>query len=213
MLSRSIRKSVLDIRISSSTIPPAFLPIRARYFNSTAQHVEPPSENFSAPQLSPENLLKSSGTHSTQSTSSSLSSPPPPPASLSPSVKELLPLLAAQPSHFISAHIHGRPYLVTAGDIVRLPFRMPGVVPGDVLRLNRASSLGSRDYTLKGAPYVDERIFECRARVLGTEAEPMRIKEKTKRRNRRVRTVRSKHKFTILRIAELKVNNLEDIEG
>jgi large subunit ribosomal protein L21 len=90
---------------------------------------------------------------------------------------------------------------------------MPGVVPGDVLRLNRASSLGSRDYTLKGAPYVDERIFECRARVLGTEAEPMRIKEKTKRRNRRVRTVRSKHKFTILRIAELKVNNLEDIEG
>lgn len=214
MLSRSIRKSVLDIRISSSTIPPTFLlPIRARYFNSTAQHVEPPSENFSAPQLSPENLLKSSGTHSTQSTSSSLSSPPQPPASLSPSVKELLPLLAAQPSHFISAHIHGRPYLVTAGDIVRLPFRMPGVVPGDVLRLNRASSLGSRDYTLKGAPYVDERIFECRARVLGTEAEPMRIKEKTKRRNRRVRTVRSKHKFTILRIAELKVNNLEDIEG
>jgi large subunit ribosomal protein L21 len=90
---------------------------------------------------------------------------------------------------------------------------MPGVVPGDVLRLNRASSLGSRDYTLKGAPYVDERIFECRARVLGTEAEPMRIKEKTKRRNRRVRTVRSKHKFTILRIAELKVNNLEDVDG
>ena len=214
MLSRSIRKSVLDIRISSSTIPPTFLlPIRARYFNSTTQHVEPPSENFSAPQLSPENLLKSSDTHSTQSKSTSLSSPPPPPASLSPSVKELLPLLAAQPSHFISAHIHGRPYLVTAGDIVRLPFRMPGVVPGDVLRLNRASSLGSRDYTLKGAPYVDERIFECRARVLGTEAEPMRIKEKTKRRNRRVRTVRSKHKFTILRIAELKVNNLEDVDG
>jgi large subunit ribosomal protein L21 len=41
----------------------------------------------------------------------------------------------------------------------------------------------------------------------------MRIKEKTKRRNRRVRTVRSKHKFTILRIAELKVNNLEDVDG
>jgi hypothetical protein len=90
---------------------------------------------------------------------------------------------------------------------------MPGVVPGDILRLNRASSLGSRDYTLKGAPYLDERIFECRARVMGTEAEPMRIKEKKKQRNRRTKTVRSKHKFTILRISELKVNNLEDIEG
>jgi large subunit ribosomal protein L21 len=90
---------------------------------------------------------------------------------------------------------------------------MPGVVPGDILRLNRASSLGSRDYTLKGSPYLDERLFECRARVIGTEAEPMRVKEKTKRRNRRVNTVRSKHKFTILRIAEVKINDLEDIES
>lgn len=88
---------------------------------------------------------------------------------------------------------------------------MPGVVPGDVLRLNRASSIGSRDYTLKGAPYLDERIFRCRARIMGTEAEPMRIKEKTKRRNRKVKTVRSKHKFTILKIAELRVKNLDEL--
>ncbi|PQE12829.1 Aconitate hydratase protein [Rutstroemia sp. NJR-2017a BBW] len=125
----------------------------------------------------------------------------------------MLPLLAVQPSHFISAHIYDRPYLVTAGDIVRLPFLMPGVSPGDVLRLNRASSLGSRDYTLKGTPYLDERIFECRARVMGTEAEPMRIKEKKKRRIRRTKTVRSKHKYTILRISELKVKTVEEIEG
>jgi len=89
---------------------------------------------------------------------------------------------------------------------------MPGVVPGDVLRLNRASSLGSRDYTLKGTPYVDERLFECRARVMGVEAEPMRIKEKTKRRNRKIKTVRSKLKFTILRISDLKIKTLEEIE-
>lgn len=102
---------------------------------------------------------------------------------------------------------------MTAGDVLRLPFRMPGVVPGDVLRLNRASSLGSRDYTLKGAPYLDERIFECRARVMGTESEPMRFKEKTKRRNRKVNIVKSKHRFTVLRISELKINDLEDIES
>ena len=90
---------------------------------------------------------------------------------------------------------------------------MPGVVPGDILRLNRASAIGSRDYTLKGSPYVDERIFECRARVMGTEAEPMRIKEKTKRRNRKVKTVRSKHKYTILRVSELNVKALEELEG
>lgn len=90
---------------------------------------------------------------------------------------------------------------------------MPDVAPGDILRLNRASVIGSRDYTLKGTPYLDERIFECRARVMGTEGEPVRVKEKTTRRNRRVKTVRSKHKFTVIRISELKIKSLEEVES
>lgn len=217
MFSRTIRRSILDTRISSSALPPTFLlPNRARYFNSTTQHVESPPAAFDASQLPSATSESSVALESKISAPTSIpqiSSTNPTPTALDPSVKELLPFLAAQPSHYISAHIHGRPYLVTAGDIVRLPFRMPGVVPGDILRLNRASSLGSRDYTLKGVPYIDERIFECRATVMGTEAEPMRYKEKTKRRNRKVKTVKSKHKFTILRIAEVKINNLEDIEA
>lgn len=220
MLSRTIRKAVLDTRIPSSALPPTFLlPNRARYFNSTIQHVETPPDNFDASQLpASETPASASGlplSKHAQSKLAKIPSPPPPPSkplALSESIKELLPLLAVQPSHYISAHIHGKPYLVTPGDIVRLPFHMPGVVPGDILRLNRASAIGSRDFTLKGTPYVDERIFECRARVMGTEAEPMRIKEKTKRRNRKVKTVRSKHKYTILRIAELRVKGLEEIE-
>ena len=90
---------------------------------------------------------------------------------------------------------------------------MPAVVPGDILRLNRAKNLGSRDYTLKGAPYVDERVFECRARVVGVEAEPMRIKEKKKRRIRRLKTVKSKHRFTILRVMELRIKDAEEIDA
>ncbi|KAI9702116.1 MAG: hypothetical protein M1836_001460 [Candelina mexicana] len=131
---------------------------------------------------------------------------------LSESVKDLLPLLRAQTPHYITIHIHGRPYLLTAGDVLRLPFLMPSVIPGDILRLNRATHLGSREYTLKGSPYVNERLFVCRARVIGVEAEPMRIKEKTKRRQRHVKTVRSKHKFTILRVTELRVKSVEAIE-
>ncbi|KAI1348244.1 hypothetical protein F5Y01DRAFT_317972 [Xylaria sp. FL0043] len=121
------------------------------------------------------------------------------------SLAQLYPLLRAQPRHYITAHIHGRPYLVTEGDQIRLPFKMPGVLPGDVLRLDRASVLGSRDYTLKGAPWIDSKLFECRATVLGTESEPLRIKIKTKRRNRRSQRVASKHKYTILRVSELKL--------
>ena len=140
---------------------------------------------------------------------------------ISESVKELLPLLRAQEPHYITAHIHGKPYLVTEGDSVKLPFLMHDVRPGDVLRLNRASVLGSRDFTLKSAAtpkgqrpiYLDERLFVCRATVIGVESEPMRIMEKTKRRQRHVKTVRSKHKYTVLRISELKVNSLEEVEA
>lgn len=170
---------------------------------------------------------------------------------------------------------------------------MHGVVPGDILRLNRASVLGSRDFTLKaGAPiiigtsnrgggaggnvatnsmtmmmssdsststsiygdenpraeenyeidaetakftpetcrvggqdvglvpgamrrtqYIDDRLFECRAVVVGTEAEPMRFIKKKKQRNRRLKTVKSKHKYTILKIKELIVKDVDEVVG
>ena len=140
---------------------------------------------------------------------------------------------------------------------------MHGVCPGDVLRLDRASRIGSREYTLiagpdaqssdlnpeptqeapiigrtedlphtpypksstdeagphaglkkKGPPsYIDERFFMCRAVVTGTEAEPMRVKEKTKRRQRRVKHIKSKHKFTVLKIREISLNPLSSLES
>ena len=141
---------------------------------------------------------------------------------------------------------------------------MHGVQPGDILRLNRASNIGSRDFTLKAAAaspkqksptastiltfdpvtgnsptqshvmpaatsdatphfvhnqlkgrtsYLDERLFVCRAVVLGVEAEPMRTKEKTKRRQRKIKTAKSKHKFTVLKIKEVGVRSLEEVEG
>ena len=60
--------------------------------------------------------------------------------------------------------------------------------------------------------YLDERLFVCRAVVMGVESEPLRIKEKTKRRQRKVKKVKSKHRFTILKIKEVKVRGLEELE-
>lgn len=74
---------------------------------------------------------------------------------------------------------------------------------GDILRLTHASLLGSRDFTLKGSPWIEEDWFELRARVMEVTSEPMRFKVKTKQRNRRKKTVKSKHKYTVLRIGEL----------
>ena len=199
----------------SSTLPPTFLlPSQARYFNSTEQHVEPPTNNLGASQtpLATHSPISTEAIASAAAKNAAQPAPPSTPYAITESVKELLPLLNAQPSKFITALIHGRPYLLTVGDTVRLPFHMPGVAPGDVLRLNRASAIGSRDYTLKGQPHVDERVFECRAIVMGTEGEPARIKIKKKRRNRRSKTVISKHKFTVLRLSELRVKELGEIE-
>jgi large subunit ribosomal protein L21 len=211
-MSRALLRSVLELRAPITRL----LPIRptttatasvatsaVRFFNQTTQIIEPVQPD---PTVLITNQTKASSTQPTPASSSAqqpqdLATPKP----LSESVRALLPLLAAQPGHYITIHIHGRPYLVTEGDSVRLPFKMPGVTPGDILRLNRASVLGSRGFTLQGAPYVDERLFECRAVVTGTESEPLRIKLKKKRRCRRMQQVKSKHRYTILRISELRV--------
>lgn len=164
----------------------------------------------------------------------------PPPTTSEPD-RDLLMALATQKPHYITAHIHARPYLLTEGDTLRLPFLMPYATPGTILRLNCASVLGSRDFTFRGngtstsrggnrggirahgqvdgltqqRPWIDEKYFICRAMVTAVEGEPMRVLLKTKRRQRKVKRVTTKGRFTILRIMELRVrpNGLADGEG
>ncbi|KAI0404439.1 hypothetical protein F4802DRAFT_567101 [Xylaria palmicola] len=203
-MSRLLLRSVLELRMPLTRLPPAFL-LPSRGLSTTPvamQSLDPAStpSQASIPPSAPANTSAGTPPRAPKQAPTA-----PSPADAAESISQLLPLLRAQPQHYITAHIHGRPYLVTEGDQIRLPFKMPGVLPGDVLRLDRASVLGSRDYTLKGAPWIDAALFECRATVLGTESEPMRVKIKTKRRNRRSQRVTSKHKYTILRISELKL--------
>ena len=235
LLARSARSAVLESRLP---LPPTFfLPFRAKI--TTVSH------NLATSNV-PEPLIQSgqttlSGTPAKvplpRETSSAskpvISAQKPGPnapqdvlsAYPTPVIRHLLPLLHSQPSHYITVHIHGRPYLLTKGDTLRLPFLMPLVKPGDILRLNRATHIGSRDYTLKAPEpvkgnadhgkkifYLDERMFVCRARVVAIESEPLRVEEKTKRRQRHVKHVKSKLRFTVLKISELEVRSLEEYE-
>ncbi|KAJ4325174.1 hypothetical protein N0V94_000888 [Neodidymelliopsis sp. IMI 364377] len=236
LLARSARSALRDAR--TALRPTRLLPLRA--------HITTHSHSLETGNV-PEPLVQS-GQHISQDlrarvAASTLSSKAPKPPSpehqprhntrldvvsqhLTPSIRHLLPLLHAQPAHYMTLHIHGRPYLVTKGDTLRLPFLMPHVKPGDVLRLNRATHLGSRDYTLKAPEplkgtadhakktfYLDERLFTVRARVVGIETEPMRVEEKTKRRQRHTKHVYSKMRFTVLKISELDVKSLEAYEA
>ncbi|KAG9257069.1 ribosomal protein L21-like protein [Emericellopsis atlantica] len=208
-MSRTLFRSAAPA-LRGAIVPPSIrlaTPLLARAFNTTAPIVEPVP-----PEQQHINNAANPTAHHVRPLAFKKSHPAPPPAPIEDSVRNLLPFLAAQPGHYITVHIHGFPYLVQEGDEIRLPFRMPGVLPGDLLRLNRASVIGSRDYTMKGAPHIDERVFECRATVTGTESEPLRIKIKKKRRQRRARRVHSKHRYTILRISELNIKNADNVE-
>ncbi|KAF4769466.1 hypothetical protein N7455_008333 [Penicillium solitum] len=133
------------------------------------------------------------------------------PLEVTKSLMSQLPHLAGQKPHYVVAQLHARPYLLTEGDHIRLPFLMPKVKAGDILRFNRASALGSRDFTMKGTPTIDERIYECRVRVTGVDAEPLRIKEKTKRRQRHVKQAKSKHRYTLLRVMDVRVKTPDEL--
>lgn len=166
LISRTLRRAVLDSR---GQLPPTFLlPWTANL--STVPHAtarsDIPPPNTAQPLQAKQNILKQSLPKKVDtpvsSTNSTDNAPPlPSPASgaagknapieISPEVREMLPLLRAQGSHYITAHIHAKSYLLTQGDTVRLPFNMKGVEPGDILRLDRATAFGSRDYTLKAA--------------------------------------------------------------
>ncbi|KAL8752027.1 MAG: hypothetical protein Q9184_005871 [Pyrenodesmia sp. 2 TL-2023] len=235
-LSRSLRSSLFQTALQFTTLPPIFLlPLRARLStiaNTTDPELQPsaykpgpsqppPSKLYRVPQSQQPQSLPSSASKAdptnpttadftpSQTLLSQRALPPSPTPTPTPT-PALLPLLAAQPPHYITAHIHAHPYLLTPGDTLRLPFLMPSAPLGTILRLNRASMLGSRDYTLRGAPWVDERWFVCRARVVSVETEPLRVVEKTKRRMRHVKRAKNKMRFTVLRVLEVGVRVPEE---
>ncbi|KAK0511041.1 hypothetical protein JMJ35_006593 [Cladonia borealis] len=213
MFTRSLQRALHHVSSpSATTVPPAFLlPFRAHLTTTTTTTTTDPAPPSAAYNHQPQ---KHTPTYVTPS-------PPPPPSPqrqrhpqlprsplpppTNPPNLHLLPLLAAQPPHYIVLHIHARSYLLTLGDTLRLPFHMPSAPPGTILRLNRATMLGSRDYTYRGDPWVDETRFLCRAVVVAVEGEPLRQVVKTVRRNRRVRIKKNKMQFTVLRITGLEV--------
>ncbi|KAK9460180.1 mitochondrial 54S ribosomal protein bL21m [Lipomyces oligophaga] len=103
--------------------------------------------------------------------------------------------------------MHTNRFLVTVGDIVSLPYRLKDVKVGDIIRLTQVESLGSRDFTLKGTPYLEQDQVVVKARVVEHTKQPMSVKIKTKRRNRRVKHITSKHPYTVLVVSEVGYNS------
>ncbi|CAI7349959.1 CRE_collapsed_G0028610.mRNA.1.CDS.1 [Saccharomyces cerevisiae] len=62
--------------------------------------------------------------------------------------------------------IHNRPYLVTEGDRVILPFKLKQAEVGDILNMTDVTTLGSRNYKLVGHP-INTSLYTLKQPLLG----------------------------------------------
>ncbi|CEP08670.1 hypothetical protein [Parasitella parasitica] len=112
--------------------------------------------------------------------------------------------LRDQLRYYAVAEIAGRPYLITKNDKV-IVNRLNDVKVGDVLKLDKVRELGSKDYTLKGSPYVPETVFNINATVIEhTKSKLIQIVKKKRRKNYK-RTIEHKQTHTVLRISDVDV--------
>ncbi|KAJ3147330.1 hypothetical protein HDU89_005680 [Geranomyces variabilis] len=114
-----------------------------------------------------------------------------------------LSLLRAQPSFYAIIELKSRPYHIQTNDIIIAP-RINELALGDVIALDRVREIGSKDFILKGNPYIDPRYFAIKAtvveHVVSRETEVL-----FKKRSGRNRIIKNKSHHTALRVGEIEI--------
>lgn len=118
-------------------------------------------------------------------------------------IPDLTPLKLAN-DLYATVRVHKNPYLVTVGDIMTLPYHLKTAEVGDVLKFTDVTTIGSRNFTYHHDP-IYPGIVSVKATVIEKTKLPMRIREVTKRRQRKVRHAISKPHKTLLRVTEIKI--------
>ncbi|KAI8576911.1 hypothetical protein K450DRAFT_254197 [Umbelopsis ramanniana AG] len=122
--------------------------------------------------------------------------------------KQAVNKLRDQLRFYAIAEVAGRPLLITKNDLVTV-HRLKDVSVGDVLTLDKVREIGSKDYVLRGQPYVNEDLFNIQATVIEQTKSKMISITKKKRRKNYKRTVTHKQTHTVLRISNVDVNKLD----
>ncbi|KAI9219132.1 ribosomal protein L21-like protein [Blastocladiella britannica] len=100
--------------------------------------------------------------------------------------------------------VKGRPYHVTRGDLLTIP-KLKGVPLGAELALDKVREIGSREISLRGAPYVAPGLASVKAVVIEHWLSDKRQTVKTKRRKGYKRTYGHRQHLTSLRVTEVGV--------
>ena len=121
------------------------------------------------------------------------------------SVAEALELIRSQPSHYVRATLAGKELILTPRDLVTVP-RLKDVHVGDVLTLDAITELGSREYTIRGNPYIPTRLATISATVVENTMGKMEEIFKKKRRKGYQRTIKHKQTYTRLRVGDIQIH-------
>ncbi|KAI8816466.1 uncharacterized protein EV422DRAFT_283458 [Fimicolochytrium jonesii] len=116
-----------------------------------------------------------------------------------------LDLLRSQDKYYAIVELKSRPYYVNLNDVL-ITMRMNELELGDIIQLDRVREIGSRDFVLKGNPYVDPSYFTIKA-VAIEHPVSREIKTIHKKRRGRDRVAFNHSHHTALRIATIKIND------
>ncbi|KAF9085892.1 hypothetical protein BGX29_003081 [Mortierella sp. GBA35] len=149
--------------------------------------------------------LFSATSSASQATPTTSTASPAPTSTQTPASSESpISLLRNQLRYYAVAEIKNRPYLITKNDIIVLD-RLKDVQLGDVIELNQIKELGSKDYAIKGAPYVAPEYYSIKATVIEQPKGKIVETFKKKRRKHFQRRYHIKPLHTLLRVSELEV--------
>ncbi|KAJ1859036.1 hypothetical protein GGH12_000881 [Coemansia sp. RSA 1822] len=126
----------------------------------------------------------------------------------SPQTVELVNRLRDQQKYYATVIIKGRPFTVTQNDIVVMD-RIKDLELGDSLALNQVTELGSRDYTIKGQPFVNPGMFKIEATVIEHPDGKQFTVTKKKQRTAGQKTTFHRNHHTMLRISLIDVNSIK----
>lgn len=109
------------------------------------------------------------------------------------------------PSYYAKGIIKGRFFSFQAGDELVM-HKLKNVEIGDVIRLTQITEIGSANYTMQGAPFIDPTWWLIRARVIEHARGKKVLAARGKQRKGRRKKATMKPEFTKLEILQIKLN-------
>ncbi|KAJ2402480.1 hypothetical protein GGI23_000678 [Coemansia sp. RSA 2559] len=129
------------------------------------------------------------------------------PIKWSPSTAGLVSRLRDQQNYYATVVVKGRPFTVTQNDIIVMD-RIKDLELGDLLSLTQITELGSRDYTIKGQPFVDPSLFSIKATVIEHPDGKLFTVTKKKRRTAHQKVTYHRNHYTMLRVSSINVTKI-----